>query len=95
MVREMERPTAEPVTVTVSLPPDAEEAERISERALGTIVLLLDRGLPVVLGTTEASGPVEAPVEDRRQAGRRLARAVTSQAEAGRSGGRFGVGITA
>jgi uncharacterized protein (DUF58 family) len=93
MVRELERPTAEPVTVTVSLPPESEEAERISETALATVVLVLDRGLPVVLGTTEASGPLTAPVEDRRQAGRRLARAVTSHAQMSPAGGPFGVEV--
>ncbi len=75
MVREMETPTAEPVTVTVVLPPGADAAERVAERALGTITRLLDRGDPVVLVTDEPTGPVEAPVGDRRHAGRRLARA--------------------
>jgi hypothetical protein len=86
MVRELESPMAEPVTVTVSLPPDGEAAERISETALGSIVLLLDRGIPVLLGTTETSGPLVAPVDDRRQAGRRLARAVPSQARTSPTG---------
>jgi uncharacterized protein (DUF58 family) len=95
IVRELERPMAEPVTLTVSLPPDAEEAERISERALGTVVLLLDRGLPVLLGTTETSGSLVAPVEDRRQAGRRLARAVATQAWTGPTEGPVGVDVSA
>jgi uncharacterized protein (DUF58 family) len=76
MVREVERPSAEPVTVTVVLPPDPEEAERVAERALGTVMRLLEREAPVVLATVEPSGPVVAPVADRRGAGRRLARAV-------------------
>lgn len=76
MVRELEEPAAEPVTVTVDLPASEPEAERIAERALGTVLRLRDRGSPVVLATTEASGPVTGPVEDRRDAGRRLARAV-------------------
>lgn len=76
MVRELEEPAAEPVTVTVDLPVYEPEAERIAERALGTVLRLRDRGSPVVLATTELSGPVVAPVEDRRSAGRRLARAV-------------------
>ncbi len=95
MVRELERPMAEPVTLTVSLPADAEEAERISEKALGTIVLFLDRGLPVLLGTTETSGPLVAPVEDRRQAGRRLARAVATQTHTGANGEPVGVEVSA
>ncbi len=71
MVKEMERPSAGPVTVTVDLPTDPDEAERVAECALGTVVQLLDRGAPVVLDTMEPSGPVLAPVADRRAAGRR------------------------
>jgi uncharacterized protein (DUF58 family) len=76
MVRELEGPAAEPVTVTVVLPPEPEHAERVAEQALGTVLRLLDRGSQVVLATTETSGPVNATVADRRTAGRRLARAV-------------------
>ena len=76
MVRELERPVAGPIAVTVELPDDEEEGERVVERALGTVVNLLDTGTPVVLRTRERSGPVVAPVADRRGAGRRLARAV-------------------
>ncbi len=76
MVREREAPASEPVTLQVVLPVDPEEAERVAERALGTVLYLLDRGAPVVLGTVEVSGPVRGPVEDRRMAGQRLARAV-------------------
>jgi uncharacterized protein (DUF58 family) len=76
MVRERERPSAEPVTIKVTLPSDPNEAERVAERALGTVVQLLDRGASVVLGTVEQTGAVLGPVTDRRRAGRRLARAV-------------------
>ena len=76
MVRELERPSAEAVTVSVELPAEPEEAERVAERALGTVVQLLQGGTPVLLATVEPSGPVLAPVADRRRAGRRLARAV-------------------
>jgi len=76
MVRELERPAAEAVTVTVELPEEPEDAERVAERALGTVVQLLDGGTPVLLATVEPSGPVLDPVADRRRAGRRLARAV-------------------
>ncbi len=76
MVSELEEPSSEPVTVTVNLPPDPVEAERAAERALGTVVQLLERGAPVQLATVESSGPVVARVADRRGAGRRLARAV-------------------
>jgi uncharacterized protein (DUF58 family) len=78
MVRERERqpPSAEPVTVKVVLPGDPEEAERVAERALGTVVRLLSQGSSVQLATLESSGAVIGRVMDRRAAGRRLARAV-------------------
>ncbi len=76
MVRELERPSAEPVTITVELPADPDAAERVAEGALGTVVGLLEGGAPVLLGTRETAGPVLGAVTDRRGAGRRLARAV-------------------
>ena len=76
MVREMEGPTAEPVTLEVHLPVDADAAERMAERAMATVVALVDRGASVLLATTETSGPKIGAVGDRRSAGRRLARAV-------------------
>ena len=79
MVRELEQPAAEPVTITVELPRDPDAAERVAEGALGSVVALLERGAPVLLGTTEASGPVLGAVADRRGAGRRLARAVPAR----------------
>ena len=77
MVREAEGRSAQPVTLSVALPQDPEAADRTAERALGTIVGLLDRGVPLVLATDERSGPVRAAVIDRRGAGRRLALAVS------------------
>jgi uncharacterized protein (DUF58 family) len=77
MVREMEGPTAEPVVVAVTLPPDDEAAEAAAERAFGTLVALFDRGTAVLLTTLEASGPRTGAVTDRGGAGRRLARAVS------------------
>jgi uncharacterized protein (DUF58 family) len=79
MVREMEGPTAEPVTLEVRLPPDADSAERVAEQAMATIVALVDRGAAVLLATTEHDGPRIAAVGDRRSAGRRLARAVADR----------------
>jgi uncharacterized protein (DUF58 family) len=76
MVRELEEPSTQPITVTVTLPSDPDEAERVAERALGTVVQLLERGAAVLLDTVEPSGPVVAQVTDRRGTGRRLARAV-------------------
>jgi uncharacterized protein (DUF58 family) len=76
MVREMEGPSAEPVTLEIHLPADPDAAERMAERAMATVVALVDRGASVLLVTTEASGPKIGAVGDRRSAGRRLARAV-------------------
>jgi uncharacterized protein (DUF58 family) len=76
MVRELEGPSSEPITVHVTLPRNPDEAERVAEQALGTVVRLLESGATVLLATAESSGPVVAPVADRRGAGRRLARAV-------------------
>ena len=75
MVREMEAPSSLPVTLKVSLPREPEAAELTAERALGTVVGLVDRGATVVLATTETTGEIVSPVADRREAGRRLARA--------------------
>jgi uncharacterized protein (DUF58 family) len=87
MVREVESTMADPVTVTVELPRHPDEAERVAGRALGTVVLLLDRGLPVLLATLELAGPVVGAVGDRREAGRRLARAVPGALATGHSAG--------
>jgi hypothetical protein len=61
----------------VDLPPDAEEAELAAGRALATVVDLLEGDASVLLQTLEQSGLVTERVRDRRQAGRRLARAVS------------------
>jgi uncharacterized protein (DUF58 family) len=76
MVRELEGPSAEPVTLTVTLPWDPIEAEHVAERALGTVVQFLERNAPVILATVEPGGSVVSLVTDRRGAARRLARAV-------------------
>jgi uncharacterized protein (DUF58 family) len=76
MVRELEQPVGEPVTITVELPEDPETAERVAEDALGSVVGLLESGAPVLLATREPAGPVIGAVADRRSAGRRLARSV-------------------
>ncbi|MGH9018429.1 MAG: DUF58 domain-containing protein [Acidimicrobiales bacterium] len=81
MVREMEGPRAEPVTVVVDLPGDADGAETTAGQALGTVVALVDRGTEVTLTTTETGGHCTGPVTDRRTAGRRLARAVDGGGE--------------
>jgi uncharacterized protein (DUF58 family) len=88
MVKELERPSADPAVVTVDLPEDPDEAERVAERALGTVVDLLRGGSTVMLDTHEPSGRVVALVADRRVAGRRLARAVARGAGAVARGAR-------
>jgi uncharacterized protein (DUF58 family) len=76
MVREMELPGDRPLTVRVALPADPEAAERVAERALGTVAALVAAGRRVLLVTDEPGGLVAAPVGDAGSAGRRLARAV-------------------
>lgn len=78
MVRQMEEPSARPTVLRVCLPPGREAAERAAERALGTAAAILDGGARLVMATDEADGPVVAEVADRREAGRRLARATQS-----------------
>ncbi len=78
MVRELERPSSGAVSVTVVLPVDPDESERVAEHALGTVVHLLELGAPVLLDTVERRGPVSGLVADRRSAGRRLAGAIAS-----------------
>jgi len=77
MVREVEEPSAHPVTLKVTLPNDVDAAEREAEHALGTAVAVLDRGGSLLMVTSEVEGPVTGAVADRLEAGRRLARAVT------------------
>ena len=86
MVRDMEAPVRAPVTVTVQLPPDPDAAERVVEQAMGTVAALVGRGVAVTLVTDEAGGPVVGGVDDRRRAGRRLARAVSATGAAGLPG---------
>jgi uncharacterized protein (DUF58 family) len=77
MVKELDRPSGQPVTVVVDLPRHPDEAERAAERAMGTVVRFLDGGAVVLLQTRERSGTVTELVTDRRRAGRRMARAVS------------------
>lgn len=85
-VKEMETPRAEPVVVSVHLPGDPDAAERLAERALGSVADLLLRGSEVVLATDEPGGVRSERVHSVVEAGRRLARADADPA------GRVGVG---
>lgn len=78
MVRELEEPSGQPLTMHIRLPDDPEAAERIAETAMGTAVWLLDRGANLTMATDEGIGPIVKPVASRREAGRRLAKAVPS-----------------
>jgi uncharacterized protein (DUF58 family) len=77
MVKELERPSGQAVTVLVDLPPDPDEAEAAAGRALATVLELLDLGASVHLQTLEESGIVTEEVRGRRQVGRRMALAVS------------------
>lgn len=78
MVREMEDPSAQPITLHVSLPHNEELAELLAERALATALHLLENGTELVLATDEGRGPVIGPVFEGREAGRRLGRATSA-----------------
>ena len=69
MVREMEVPTAEPVTVRVVLPPDPDEADMLAGRAFATVLALVARQRPVMLATHELTGDRVALVTGARRRG--------------------------
>jgi uncharacterized protein (DUF58 family) len=75
MVRETERAVEDPVVLDVILPEDVAAAEAVCERAKGTGSAWLARGRVVILRTEDETGHVSAPVRDRVELGRRLARA--------------------
>ena len=83
MVREMEVPASEPVTVRVVLPADPDEADVLAGRAYATVLALIGRQRPVMLATHEPGGDRVALVTGARDAGRRLARAVPPGAGSG------------
>lgn len=87
MVRELEEASAHPVTLKVSLPFDEDAAERAAERAFATAVTILERGARLVMVTDEDARTVTAPVEDRPEAGRRLARSIST-------GGATGIAVS-
>jgi uncharacterized protein (DUF58 family) len=78
MVREAEVPSVHPITLKVALPNDAAAADRLAERAMGTAIVLINRGSPFVLATDETQGTVVGPVDNVLEAGRRLARAIAA-----------------
>lgn len=75
MVRELDTPVGPPAELAVTLPADPQQAESAAEKAFGTVLALLERGVPVLLTTEEAAGRRTALVEDRREAARRMAAA--------------------
>jgi uncharacterized protein (DUF58 family) len=85
MVREMEGPASEPMTVRAILPEDPDAADVVAGRALGTVAGLLAAGQQVVLVTAEPAGLVRRPVGGVLDAGRRLARALPQRAPKGLS----------
>jgi uncharacterized protein (DUF58 family) len=77
-VRELEPPAITGVAIVADLRgPDA-AGERAASRAAGLGHAAMRAGAYVLLVTTEASGPVVAPVSGPRELGRRLARATTA-----------------
>lgn len=96
MVREMEGPVSQPVTVEAILPEDPDAADEAARVALGTVASLLAGGRSVVLVTAEPGATVRRRVGGVPEAGRRLARALPQRPPAayraraipGKDGGR-------
>lgn len=76
MVREMEGPLAQPLTVRALLPDDPDAADHRAGQVLATVAQLLAAGRVVRLETIEARGPRREEVATVGDAGRRLARAL-------------------
>jgi uncharacterized protein (DUF58 family) len=76
MVREMEGPTAQPVTVNGVLPDDPDRADEAASQVLGEVASQLAAGRAVVLVTVEPEGEQRRPVTGVLDAGRRLGRAL-------------------
>lgn len=72
-VREVEPPPASGIAIAVGLGGPGAEAVAVDAMSVG--VAVLEAGGRVWLGTAEDAGPVGAEVADRRELGRRLARA--------------------
>jgi uncharacterized protein (DUF58 family) len=80
MVREWEQTRDDQVVIALDLSDDPERAERQAGVAFGAILGHLEAGRKVTLRTSEPNGPVTNVVHGRRDAGRRLARAVPGSA---------------
>jgi uncharacterized protein (DUF58 family) len=76
MVREAEHPGAAVPQVRVLLPDNGPAGDAVAGRALGTVLMLLQRSSPVMVTTFERDGPHTEPVYGPTDARRRLARAV-------------------
>lgn len=76
MVRENERRQRQPVSVWAVLPEDPVTAEKLAERAMGTVTALLAAGEPVELVTAQPGGLTRATVTSPAAAGRQLASAL-------------------
>lgn len=76
MVRETERLRRQPASVWAVLPDDPAAAERLAERAMGTVGALLAAGGPVELVTAQPEGITRVAVTTPAAAGRQLARAL-------------------
>jgi hypothetical protein len=79
MVRDSEATIDEPVLIVADLPQEQDAAERSAEEVMGTVMMQLGAGRAVILDTAEHGGRVVSSVVDRRAAGRRLARAISTE----------------
>ena len=81
LVKELEPPERPHVALIVDV--SGPNAERIAGEAAGLIQSARREGLPVALSTFEATGPVIGDVGSMREAGRRLAGAVSGRPATG------------
>jgi uncharacterized protein (DUF58 family) len=87
LVKELDQPERPRLTVLVDLRGDVDATERAAERAMGVICDALDAGIEVTVVTMQAEGPVTAAVTSSLDAGRRLARTVSTAAPSAPPGG--------
>lgn len=76
MVREMDAAATPPVRVDARLPDDPTRADEAAGQILATVARLLATGRSVILVTVEPAGTVARAVSSQVEAGRRLGRAL-------------------
>lgn len=95
LVKELDQPERPRLTVLVDLRGDADASERAAEHAMGVICDALEAGIEVTVASMQVEGPVSTRVTSPLDAGRRLARTVTTAAPSPPPGDRAVVVVSA